>query len=160
MTNRAPGISIMSCAFEAGTQTTIQHETKIFMSLMTIFLIAWIAASIIMFAMWLLQYRTSNAGIVDVTWAFFTPLVGLWLVLADDVENNLRQYLIAALALTWGIRLGLYLHKRVSNETEDGRYRYMTGWAYFPQYSCASDSKIGKGGSRQCCISFKMGLKR
>jgi steroid 5-alpha reductase family enzyme len=95
------------------------------MSLTTIFFCAWGAAALLMFIMWMLQYRTNNAGIVDVTWAFFTPAIGVWLILADGMENQVRQYLVIALALTWGIRLGLYLHKRVSNESEDGRYRYM-----------------------------------
>ncbi len=95
------------------------------MSISTIFLVAWAASGLIMFLLWLQQVRSRNAGVVDVAWAFLTPLVGCWLILADDIENGARQYIIILLALIWGIRLGLYLHKRVSSETEDGRYRYM-----------------------------------
>lgn len=86
---------------------------------------AWAAAALLMLVLWFLQYRSKNAGIVDVAWSFFTPVIGAWLILADEVDNGLRQYLIICLALAWGIRLGSYLYKRVNNETEDGRYRYM-----------------------------------
>jgi steroid 5-alpha reductase family enzyme len=95
------------------------------MSTSLIFLYAWVAAALVMFIVWLLQIRSQNAGTVDVTWSFLTPLIGTWLILADDIDNGIRQYLIISLALFWGIRLGSYLYKRVNNETEDGRYRYM-----------------------------------
>lgn len=78
-----------------------------------------------MLVLWMVQYKTENAGTVDVAWSFLTPLVGVWLILADEKENGLRQYLIIALALFWGFRLGSYLYKRVMNEVEDGRYRYL-----------------------------------
>ena len=95
------------------------------MSIQTIFVYAWAAAALVMLVMWFIQYRTNNAGIVDVAWSFFTPIVGLWLILADDLNNDTRQYLIILLASIWGFRLGIYLYKRVANEVEDGRYRYM-----------------------------------
>lgn len=95
------------------------------MTLSQIFLYAWIAAAVVMFVLWLLQTRSKNAGTVDVTWAFLTPLIGTWLILTDEVGNGLRQYLIIFMALFWGIRLGSYLYKRVNSETEDGRYRHM-----------------------------------
>jgi steroid 5-alpha reductase family enzyme len=95
------------------------------MTLTTIFSYAWAAAALVMLVMWAVQVGTSNAGIVDVTWAILTPIIGTWLILADSVENGIRQYLIVCLTMVWGVRLGMYLFKRVSNETEDGRYRYM-----------------------------------
>jgi steroid 5-alpha reductase family enzyme len=75
--------------------------------------------------MWFFQLRTNNAGIVDVAWSFLTPIVGVWLILSDDIANGARQMLIITLAVIWGFRLGSYLYRRVSNEDEDGRYRYM-----------------------------------
>ncbi|MFT5132220.1 MAG: steroid 5-alpha reductase family enzyme [Gammaproteobacteria bacterium] len=95
------------------------------MNIMLIFSYAWACAAVVMLVMWILQIRSQNAGFVDVTWAFLTPLMGVWLILADEVDDGMRQYLIIGMALFWGIRLGSYLYKRVSNETEDGRYRYM-----------------------------------
>lgn len=95
------------------------------MTLTSIFLIAWGFSAFVMLLLWMVQYKTENAGIVDVAWSFLTPLVGVWLIFMDQVENGSRQWLIAALALFWGFRLGAFLYKRVMNEVEDGRYRYM-----------------------------------
>lgn len=90
-----------------------------------LFLTAWAAAAVLMLAMWIWQYRSCNAGIVDIAWAFFTPLVATWLILADDIDNAARQFLLILMALGWGWRLAYYLFGRVMNEEEDGRYRYM-----------------------------------
>ncbi len=95
------------------------------MSLLSIFFSAWAVSAIIMLVLWAIQYKTENAGTVDVAWSFLTPLVGVWLILADDIENGIRQYLIIAFALFWGFRLGAFLYQRVMNEVEDGRYRYL-----------------------------------
>lgn len=91
----------------------------------TIFLYAWGVSALVMLLFWFVQYRSDNAGIVDVVWSFLTPIIGTWLILADDMENGARQFVIIFMALFWGIRLGTYLYHRVSNEVEDGRYRYM-----------------------------------
>ena len=37
-----------------------------------------IFASIIMLVVWSIQYRTDNAGFVDVSWAFCTALIGIY----------------------------------------------------------------------------------
>ncbi len=95
------------------------------MTLTSIFLYAWGFSAIVMLLLWMVQYKTENAGIVDVAWSFLTPLVGVWLILTDDIANEARQWLIIAMAIFWGFRLGLYLYNRVMNEVEDGRYRYM-----------------------------------
>lgn len=95
------------------------------LTLQTIFLSAWAVTAVIMLLLWLIQCKTKNAGTVDVAWSFLTPLVGVWLILADDVENSFRQGLIIIFALVWGGRLGVFLYKRVMNEIEDGRYRYL-----------------------------------
>lgn len=95
------------------------------MTLTSIFLYAWCFSAVVMLLLWMVQYKTENAGIVDVAWSFLTPLVGVWLILTDDVANEARQWLIIVMALFWGFRLGIYLYKRVMNEVEDGRYRYM-----------------------------------
>jgi steroid 5-alpha reductase family enzyme len=95
------------------------------MTLSTIFLSAWVVSAVVMLLLWIVQYKTENAGTVDVAWSFITPLVGVWLILADELENSVRQWLIIALALIWGCRLGSFLYKRVMNEVEDGRYRYL-----------------------------------
>ena len=95
------------------------------MSLTTIFLYAWIVSAAIMFVLWAIQIKTNNAGTVDVAWSFLTPLVGCWLILADEVNAGARDWMVIFLAMFWGVRLGSYLYKRVMNEAEDGRYRYL-----------------------------------
>lgn len=95
------------------------------MTLASIFLIAWYFSAFVMLLLWMVQYKTENAGIVDVAWSFLTPMIGVWLILMDQIENGARQWLIIGLALFWGFRLGTFLYNRVMNEIEDGRYRYM-----------------------------------
>ena len=95
------------------------------MSLTTIFIVACTAVSLAMLVLWVRQLQSLNAGVVDVGWALLTPLAGTWLILADDVVNGTRQYLVILLSMFWGIRLAYYLFKRSGRETEDGRYRHM-----------------------------------
>jgi steroid 5-alpha reductase family enzyme len=81
--------------------------------------------SLVMLLLWIRQVTTLNAGTVDVAWAYGTGAVGAWFALAGDGQFTERQYLVAALSLAWGIRLGYYLQRRVGSESEDGRYRYL-----------------------------------
>lgn len=86
---------------------------------------AWLAAAFLMLVLWLYQLRNGNAGIVDVGWAWATPLVALYFCLASDTGTDSRHYLLALLMGLWGLRLGTYLGQRVIGEPEDGRYAYM-----------------------------------
>lgn len=95
------------------------------MNISELLLYAWAIAAVIMAILWAIQLCTQNAGIVDVAWAFMTPLVGVGLILFDTVEDNARQYIIVALSVLWGFRLGSFLYGRVMHEVEDGRYRHM-----------------------------------
>ena len=85
----------------------------------------WQPVAIVMLALWLVQLRTLNAGTVDVAWAFGTGAIGAWFALGGTGATSERQLLVAAMALFWGIRLGVFLYRRVMNEVEDGRYRYL-----------------------------------
>lgn len=98
------------------------------MNTFPLFIIPFAFSSIIMTILWAIQLKTRNAGTVDVAWSFLTPLVGIWLIFADGNSNAVRQYLIIAMALFWGIRLGSHLYQRVMNEEEDGRYRFMRNY--------------------------------
>jgi steroid 5-alpha reductase family enzyme len=74
-----------------------------------------------MFAAWVRQRRTRNAGVVDVLWA--AGLGGLAVAHAALAEGWLpRRVLVAVLAVGWSLRLTLHLAQRVSSEPEDGRY--------------------------------------
>jgi steroid 5-alpha reductase family enzyme len=89
------------------------------------FIAGWAGVAMLMLALWTVQWRTKNAGIVDVAWAFGTGVLGIWLVLASPQGDLQRRILIAAIAAIWSVRLGIHLASRVFSESEDGRYRYL-----------------------------------
>ena len=84
-----------------------------------------IFASAIMFVVWLIQYKTDNAGFVDVSWAFCTALIGIYFAYMNTDSLVLRNYIVAIMIGLWGLRLVYFLLKRVLNENEDRRYQYM-----------------------------------
>jgi steroid 5-alpha reductase family enzyme len=88
-------------------------------------LLGWGALAVIMAMLWLVQYATRNAGIVDVAWAFGTGVLGVWFALGVSSGDATRGVIIATLVGIWGARLGYYLASRVLRESEDGRYRSM-----------------------------------
>lgn len=92
-----------------------------------ILLAGWITLAVIMALLWLVQYATRNAGIVDVAWAFGTGILGVWFALSSTSGDSTRGWIIATLVGVWGARLGFYLASRVLHESEDGRYRYLRG---------------------------------
>ena len=80
---------------------------------------------------WVVQQRTGNSGWVDTIWTFSVGMVGavaaLW-PLADDAPNA-RQWLVAALALTWALRLGMHIAQRSKVAGDDPRYAaYAQQW--------------------------------
>jgi len=73
---------------------------------------------------WAWQQKTSNAGIVDVCWAFGMMCAGPWYAYTGSAPLLLKVSL-ALLTATWFMRLGFHLANRVFNQTEDGRYHAM-----------------------------------
>lgn len=84
--------------------------------------IGWAVMAVVMLALWIRQCFTRNAGVVDVAWAFGAAAMIAWLAWAADGDPA-RRWLVAALGVVWGVRLGVHLARRVGNEPEDGRYR-------------------------------------
>ena len=78
----------------------------------------------VMLCAWITQRATRNVGWVDVFWTFGTGLAGAGLALAplNGASPSARQILVAALALIWALRLGLYVALRVASSPEDRRY--------------------------------------
>ena len=97
------------------------------MAEVNIFLAGWVALTVVMALLWLVQYATRNAGIVDVAWAFGTGILGVWFALHGSSGDSARGVIIAFLVGVWSIRLGVHLASRVFRESEDGRYRYLRG---------------------------------
>jgi steroid 5-alpha reductase family enzyme len=75
----------------------------------------------VMGALWLLQRRTANAGIVDIGWSAGVGIVG---VLAASLGTGWapRRLLVAAMIAGWSTRLAIYIGRRVAARPEDGRY--------------------------------------
>ena len=82
-------------------------------------------SALIMLALWALQLRTKDAGVVDVAWA---GCLGLSAILASITgEGELaRRILIGVIGGIWGLRLASHLlFDRVLKGPEDGRYQMM-----------------------------------
>lgn len=82
------------------------------------------AASVctLMLVLWLIHLRLNNAAIVDPGWAGGLALLGA-IYAAVAGTGTVRSWLIAGMALVWGLRLALYLLlTRVIGHPEEGRY--------------------------------------
>ncbi len=94
------------------------------MNVWLVILIGWVVVAAIMLALWFVQRRTHNAGIVDIAWSFGTGLMAVWFAWGATGYAP-RKMIIAILGGLWGARLGFYLLRRVLSEAEDGRYRML-----------------------------------
>ena len=76
-------------------------------------------AMLVMTMVWLLQWRTRNAGYVDVAWALMlgSAALGFGWFARGDIATRLT---VAVLGGLWGFRLGLHLLHRLLREPEDG----------------------------------------
>ncbi|MGJ5176715.1 DUF1295 domain-containing protein [Bradyrhizobium oligotrophicum] len=83
-----------------------------------------LALSLLMAGAWGVQQRTGNSGWVDTIWTFSVGLVGalgaIWPVQGEG--PNTRQWLVAALAAVWAIRLGGHVAARSRGISDDPRY--------------------------------------
>lgn len=86
------------------------------------------AAAVMMFALWLRQRRTHNAGIVDVGWTLGIGVLVVTLAIFTD-GDGWRRALVAGMTGLWSARLGAHLIQRVRSEPEDGRYQNLREWA-------------------------------
>jgi steroid 5-alpha reductase family enzyme len=85
--------------------------------------VGWLIVSAMMTALWLLQRKTRNAGVVDVGWAAGIGILGAFYAATSDGYAP-RRILVAVLIGTWSLRLATYiLVDRVLGHPEEGRYR-------------------------------------
>lgn len=85
-------------------------------------LLAWLGSALLMLALWLLQRRTRNAGLVDAGWAGSLGLIGLgYALFASGAWPH--RLLAGAVASVWGLRLAVHLLRdRILGRPEEGRY--------------------------------------
>ena len=83
---------------------------------------AWALCAAVQLALWLVQLRTRNAGIVDIGWALGFALVAA--TFAASATAPLAAWApIAAVVCAWSLRLGGHLIARgAARAPEDGRY--------------------------------------
>lgn len=89
--------------------------------------LAWIGAgaAMVMFALWIVQRLTRDAGVVDVGWAATLGLAAGFCALTGAGDSS-RRVLIGIMGVVWGGRLALHLlFDRVLKGPEDGRYQMM-----------------------------------
>lgn len=92
------------------------------MSLFPAILLGAFLCSALMFALWKVQERTRNAGIVDFGWAACLALLAVHSMLLGEGDDY-RRLTVGALGGIWGTRLAMHLlYDRVIDKPEDGRY--------------------------------------
>lgn len=78
-------------------------------------------AMLMMTALWFIQRKTGNAGIVDVGWSAGIALLAVGYALAGGAPAALRLA-AGAMGALWGFRLAWHIHQRGHGKPEDGRY--------------------------------------
>ncbi len=74
-----------------------------------------------MVALWQVQRKTGNAGIVDVAWSALVGMIGIFYAAWPGGIGWLRGLAGAMIGL-WSLRLTIYLFRRVVGQPEEGRY--------------------------------------
>ena len=102
------------------------------MGLLTGLFVAALALAIIMAGAWQVQRMTGNWGWIDTICTFGTGAVACALALAPlqgGAAPDWRQWLAAALAACWSVRLGGHIFSRTRKVPDDPRYRAkMESW--------------------------------
>ncbi|HMP88644.1 MAG TPA: DUF1295 domain-containing protein [Kiritimatiellia bacterium] len=81
-----------------------------------------VIAFLVMLALWLIQLKTKNAGIVDIGWSATIPLLALVYAYQLADMTAVRTVLVVAMAVLWGGRLVIHIHLRSHGKPEDSRY--------------------------------------
>lgn len=78
---------------------------------------------VLFLAMWIVHLILNNATVVDIGWGLGFILLSLIYIL-EGQGFNIRNTICFAMIFCWGMRIVLYLFKRISLEnTEDKRYK-------------------------------------
>ncbi len=86
------------------------------------FIFSALILSGMMLAAWLMAMRTGSGSWADVFWSYGTGLAGVFLALAPFSAISERQWLVAAIATLWSVRLGTHILTRTMGSPEDPRY--------------------------------------
>lgn len=91
-------------------------------------LVNFAAALAALLALWLVAVRIRDVSFIDAVWG--AGMAGLAALSWFQLDRpGARAHLIAAMAVLWGLRLGLHLFTRWRGHGEDSRYARMLGKA-------------------------------
>ncbi len=97
------------------------------MTPLALIIVLAIGLSAVMALAWLVALRTGKSGFIDAIWSFAVGGAGA-AAAALPVEGAApvpeRQYLVAALALVWSLRLGFHIVWRTVGGGDDPRYAH------------------------------------
>jgi hypothetical protein len=82
----------------------------------SLFIASLVVPDVVCFLMtvaWIWATKISNAGIVDVFWAFNFAVIAILVAARADSGNPIRKMMVCGLALLWSLRLGIHLQVRV-----------------------------------------------
>jgi steroid 5-alpha reductase family enzyme len=84
-----------------------------------------IALVLIMAAAWYAQQRSGKTGWIDVTWSLGVGVVGFLTAIwpLGQAWPHWRQIIVAVLAMSWCLRLGIHIAERNRATSDDLRYR-------------------------------------
>lgn len=92
------------------------------MAIARLLLLVWAVSAVAMAIAFVGARRAGKIGFVDVAWAGMMA-VAASLIAAFAQGAALPRALVALFGAIWGLRLCLYLWRRVAHESEDGRYQ-------------------------------------
>ncbi|MBN1151891.1 MAG: DUF1295 domain-containing protein [Dehalococcoidia bacterium] len=92
------------------------------MAFWTTFLVAFVVVGVLFNTLFLVALRLRDNSIVDVAWGAGFILVAL-ATLGYSGTTELRQLLVVALVLVWGLRLAIRIYRRNRGKGEDFRYK-------------------------------------
>lgn len=88
-------------------------------------LVGYLACALLMLMLWLWQRRSRRAEIIDLGWVLGLTGLIAWAALRQSPVHP-RQWLVAALFVFWGARLGRHLWMRyLQTPHEDPRYAFL-----------------------------------
>lgn len=91
------------------------------MSFIAILVIGFLAMVSMFAAIWALQWKINNAGIVDVFWGAAVAVVGVFYCISVDGMAG-RRWLAGSMVAIWALRLSWHLWSRYKGHPEDKRY--------------------------------------
>src|SRR5688500_6567001 len=86
------------------------------------FLISFVAVLLLLSALFLYADSRKRYDLIDSVWGPGFAVIAVITLLFADGEPT-RQWIVTALTVVWGVRLGVHIHSRNRGKDEDPRYQ-------------------------------------